>query len=106
MLQLYSSNSFPNSHILLVSLSNCPGSNLPLGQTGAGFSCSRLAILFHWGRTGPPHLDTDKVDTSKQPKGTLETVKARSRVRTYSGSLELEIKMLSITDVFAIIPCP
>merc|ERR1711936_162775 len=109
--KLYSSHSFPNSHILLVSLSNCPGSNLPLGQTDAGFSCSRLAILFHWGRTGNSPLDTekeapDKVDTSKDTKGPLENVKARNRVRTYSGSLELEIKMLSITDVFAIIPCP
>ena len=37
----------------------------------------------------------------------LHSTLGRSRrVRTFSTSLELEIKMLSITDMFAILPCP
>ena len=37
----------------------------------------------------------------------LTTHLSRSRrVRTFSTSLEMEIKMLNITDMFAILPCP
>ena len=80
-----------------MSLANIPGSDLPLGQTPGGRSCTRLAILFHW---ASPEDRQDKV------RGPVEVTKYRNRVRTISDSLAMEIKMLSITDVFAILPCP
>eukprot|EP00092_Neocalanus_flemingeri_P020889 GFUD01022631.1.p1 GENE.GFUD01022631.1~~GFUD01022631.1.p1 ORF type:complete len:239 (-),score=69.45 GFUD01022631.1:58-774(-) len=101
--KLYSSESLPNSHILLISLSNFPGSDLPLGYTPSGRSCSRLAILYQW---ASPESNAMKTQKKEKAKGPLEATKARGRVRTISTSLSLEIKMLSITDVFAILPCP
>eukprot|EP00090_Calanus_glacialis_P007019 TRINITY_DN15480_c0_g1_i2.p1 TRINITY_DN15480_c0_g1~~TRINITY_DN15480_c0_g1_i2.p1 ORF type:complete len:234 (-),score=80.75 TRINITY_DN15480_c0_g1_i2:136-837(-) len=101
--KLFSSQSHPNSHILLISLSNFPGSDLPLGRTPCGRSCSRLAILYHW---ASPEIRDLEHQRKEKAKGPLEAAKARGRVRTISTSLAMEIKMLSITDVFAILPCP
>jgi len=99
--KLYSSETLPTSHILLISLSNLPGCDLPLGWTPSGRSCSRLAILYNWAEH-----QAIKTEKKEKAKGPLEATKARGRVRTISTSLALEIKMLSITDVFAILPCP
>ena len=102
-MKLYSSAHHPSSYILLISLSNFPGSDLPIGQTPSGRSCSRLAILFHW---ASPEIRDTETERKQNVKGPLEAARSRGRVRTYSDSLAMEIKMLSITDVFAILPCP
>jgi len=75
-------------------MSHLLGSDLPIGETYCGQPCYRLAILFHW-------------SASHTNKWTEEEEENRPRRRrTISSSLELEIKMLSITDMFAILPCP
>ena len=69
----------PSYHLLLLTMAHLIGSDLPIGQTLSGQPCYRLAILFHWGKE------------EEEPRWT---------------SHKLEIKMLSITDMFAILPCP
>merc|ERR1711915_211966 len=94
--QLLASNTFSGYHIMLVSLSNLPGSDLPLGQPPLGKPCSRLAVLFHWADT----------EMGQESASTEERVQTSGRIRTFSSSLAMERKILSISDVFAIIPCP
>merc|ERR1712055_278908 len=99
--KLYYSESFPNSQILLVSLSNFPMSDLPLGQTSTGLSCSRLAILYHLHSPDIQPLHSSALETEKKesPRGSrrgslqLETMKIKRRVRNFSQSLALESKM-------------
>ena len=89
------SSNDPSCRMLLVSLSNFPGSDPPAGHTPCGQPCPRLAILYHWaspqvGTAGPHQQQT----------------RTRNNARKISASLALERKMLSIVDVFAIFPCP
>ena len=93
--QVAVSSSDPSCRMLLVSLSNFPGSDPPAGHTPCGQPCPRLAILYHWAnpKVGTPAHHQQKTST-------------RNNARKISASLALEKKMLSIVDVFAILPCP
>jgi hypothetical protein len=93
--QVAVSSSDSTCRMLLVSLSNFPGSDPPAGHTPCGKPCPRLAILYHWANT--------KVGT---PATHQQETRTRNNARKISASLALEKKMLSIVDVFAIIPCP
>jgi len=76
-------------------MAHVAGADLPLGHTPSeGVACHKLAILFHWASSKTNKWHQDNVNRSS------------GRVRTISTSLELELKMLSITDMFAIIICP
>merc|ERR1712183_337039 len=93
--RVYCSALHPSYHVLLISMAHLVGSDLPIGQTYSGQPCYRLAILFHWASSSTNNKWEEEVMSSS----------SRSRrVRTFSTSLELEIKMLNITDMFAILP--
>ena len=83
--------------MLLVSLSNFPGSDPPVGHTPGGKPCPRLAILYHW---------TANKNTVQQQQQQQQQTRTKNNARKISASLALEKKMLSIVDVFAIFPCP
>eukprot|EP00092_Neocalanus_flemingeri_P010917 GFUD01011760.1.p1 GENE.GFUD01011760.1~~GFUD01011760.1.p1 ORF type:complete len:225 (+),score=42.79 GFUD01011760.1:174-848(+) len=93
--QVAVSSKDPSCRMLLVSLSNFPGSDPPAGHTPSGQPCPRLAILYHW---ASPQVG------AKGPN--QEQTRTRNNSRKISASLALERKMLSIVDVFAIFPCP
>jgi len=78
-------------------MNNVTGSDLPIGHSPGSKSlpCSRLAILFHWASSNSSKWQHDS-----------NMSRTHGRVRTISTSLELELKMLSITDVFAVFVCP
>ena len=102
--------------IFILSMSHLLGSDLPIGETYCGQPCYRLAILFHWSAS---HTNkwTEEEEENRWLLTTVTRLKGKGfddnshnvrprRRRTISSSLELEIKMLSITDMFAILPCP
>ena len=79
---------------MVVSLANLPGSDLPLAFTPAGKPCSRLAVIFHWKNSERRRAN---INTSEQSSG---------RMRTFSASLAMEMKIMEILDIFAIVPTP
>ena len=95
--RVYSSATNSSYHLLIISMDKLIGSDLPIGHTFSGQPCYRLAILFHW-TSGYNNKWTEQTEHG-------EEIRPR-RVRTISSSLQLEIKMLNITDMFAILPCP
>ena len=95
--QVAVSSSDPSCRMVLVSLSNLPGSDLPVGHTPCGDPCNSLAILYHWAAN-------NKVQEQQQQE--QQQSRNKNNARKISASLALEKKMLSIVDVFAIFPCP
>merc|ERR1711872_136378 len=74
----------PSTKILLISMSNLPGSDPPIGCTPLGQACSRLAVFYRW----------------DNPQPAIPAPQLRAPARKISESLALEKKMLSIVDVF------
>jgi len=101
--RVYASLARPEYHAIIISMervAGLAGADLPLGHTPqpGGVACSRLAILFHWAQPSQPAPATSKWRADNNRPG--------ARTRKISTSLELELKMLSITDMFAIVICP
>ena len=88
----------PQCRMMIINLDNIPGSDPPVGHTPAGEACSSLAILYHW--SCPRSVVTTNVSQHQTSPGPA------SRGRKISASLALEKKMLSIVDVFAVLPSP
>ena len=89
------SHRYQDLRLMRVNLDNIRGSDPPVGRTVSGRACSQLAILYHW--TCPVTSSASSPAAASQRGGAS---------RKLSASLALERKMLSIVDVFAIIPLP
>lgn len=88
----------PTCRMMMVNLCNIPGSDPPVGKTVDGEPCSCLVILYHW---------TCPRSTSNQMTQNFECQPHMAyRGRKISASLALERQMLSIVDVFAVLPAP
>ena len=110
--KVYSSTLHPSYYTIIINMEHIPGTELPLGRLDDGTACSRLAILFHWAsnNTSKWHQENVKKYIILQLLLVLHTIlhfrSDSRRVRTISTSLELEIKMLRITNMFAVVICP
>ena len=89
------SSKFEDMRMMKINLENIPGSDPPVGSTVSGLACSHLAILYHW-----------SCPRSSASTSGLATTGGQRNSRKISASLALERKMLSIVDVFAVIPLP
>ena len=86
---------YEDMRMMKINLQNIPGSDPPVGSTVSGVACSHLAILYHWSCPRSPPSTSSLLPPQRN-----------SASRKISASLALERKMLSIVDVFAVIPLP
>ena len=86
--------------MIVASITNLPQVECPVGQTLGGQDCKRIAFLYL--KTGDSLPVIQKGEGNKQSNRKERT----SAARKISASLAHEKKMLSLVDVFAILPAP
>ena len=91
----------PRQRVLIVNLANYPQVELPLAVTPCGDDCKRIAFLYIKSDELPSKPREDDSERKPTPLG-----RQRTAARKISASLAHERKMLSLVNVFAVLPVP